>query len=159
MIGANVQYLDTEQRDYAFPASATPPPITGCPVTPVTATQVRIDCSGFASYNSPKWTINLSAQQTVPLGDYKLVLNADTQHRSSRYIGFAYLPQQLIGGTWTSNAQIQFAPEDDRWSISAFVRNIENDRIPIYSIVGSANFLTFGTTAPRTYGLRASAKF
>ncbi|WP_374944598.1 TonB-dependent receptor domain-containing protein [Sphingomonas sp.] len=159
LVGANLQYLDTEQKDYAFAAAINPPPITGCPVTPATATQVRIDCSGYPSYNSPKWTLNLSGQQTIKLDGFQVVLSADTQHRSSRYIGFAYLPQQLIGSTWTSNAQIQLGPDSERWSVAAYVRNIENDRIPIYSIVGSGNFLTYGATAPRTYGLRLSAKY
>ena len=70
------------------------------------------------------------------------------------------MPQQRLDGNWTSNAQIQFAPASERWSIAAFVRNIEDDRIPIYSSTHpTAGFLIAGATAPRTYGVRLSGKF
>ena len=158
LIGANLQYLDAEQKDFTFP-QAPDRPLTGCPISTVTATSFIVDCSGFPSYNSPKWTLNLSGRQTIELGENEIVLSADTQHRSSRYIGFAYLPAQLIGPSWSTNAQIKFGPSNESWSISAFVRNIENERTPIYSIVGNARFFTFGTTPPRTYGIRLATEF
>ena len=64
------------------------------------------------------------------------------------------------GERWTSNAQIQFGPGDERWSISAYVRNIENNRYFTFSSTHpSAAFLTAFQTAPRTYGVRAGVKF
>lgn len=158
LIGANVQYLDAKQKDFTFPQGPDRP-LTGCPITTINPTRFQVDCSGFDSYNSPKWTFNLSGRQTIELGEYELVLSADTQYRSRRYIGFAYLPEQLIGSSWATNAQIKFGPDDDSWSIAAYVRNIENNRVPIYSIVGNARFFTFGTTPPRTYGIRLATEF
>ena len=162
LFSADVQYLDAQQKRFSYPAGPGNPPLTGCNVSfNVTQTSpYTVDCSGFQSYNSPKWTINLAAQQTIPLGDYQFVVGADTQHKSSRNIGFAYLPQQRIGSDWLSNAQIQFAPADEQWSISAFVRNIENTRTRTFaSTHPTAAFLTAGQTPPRTYGLRAGVKF
>lgn len=160
LVGADVQYLDAKQRHFTYLAGAGFPPIVGCPVSNIGgASPYLIDCSGLPAYNSPKWTINLSGQQTIRLDSYKIVLTADTQYRSSRYIGFGYLPQMLIRSTWTTNAEIQLSPNSNRWSVSAYVRNIENDRIPFYSAESSENFLVANTTAPRTYGLRLSAKY
>jgi iron complex outermembrane receptor protein len=160
LIGADLQYLDAKQKDFTYLAGAGAPPITGCPITIVPgASPYLINCSNLPSYNSPKWTLNFLGQQTIKLDRFNIVLTADTQYRSSRYIGFAYLPQQLVGSSWTTNAQIQFSPDRERWSIAAYVRNIEGDRIPVYSIAGSSNFLVDGTTAPRTYGLRLTAKY
>jgi iron complex outermembrane receptor protein len=160
LISADLQYLDAKQKNFIYLAGAGAQPITGCPVTVIPgASPYVINCSGKPSYNSPKWTINFSGQQTIKLDSYQIVLTADTQYRSSRDIGFAYLPQQMIGSSWTSNAQIQFGPNSERWSVAAYVRNIEGDRTPIYSIAGSANFLVDGTTAPRTYGVRVAAKY
>lgn len=160
LIGADVQYLDATQKNFVYSAGPGAPPITGCPVAVVTgASPYLVNCSGLPSYNSPKWTLNFSGQQTFVLDPFKITLSADTQYRSSRYIGFAYLPQQLVNPSWTTNAQVQFGPDSDRWSIAAFVRNIENDRIPIYSIAGSSNFLVDGTTPPRTYGIRITGKY
>ena len=155
-----MQYLDAKQKNFTYLAGAGAAPITGCPIPNIGgASPYLVDCSNLPSYNSPKWTLNFSGQQTFKIDPFKITLTADTQHRSSRYIGFAYLPQQLVGSTWTSNAQVQFGPDNERWSIAGFVRNIENDRIPIYSVAGSSNFLADATTAPRTYGVRITAKY
>ncbi len=161
LVSADVQYLDAKQRNFTYAQGPGAAPTTGCAVTfaPANAAPYLIDCSGLPSYNSPKWTFNLSGQQTIKLGGYQIVLSADTQHRSSRYIGFAYLAQQIVGSTWTTNAQVQFGPDSERWSIAGFIRNLEDDRLPIYSSLNpTANFLIAGTTPPRTYGLRLSAK-
>ncbi|WP_206243813.1 TonB-dependent receptor [Novosphingobium terrae] len=161
LVGTDIQYLDAKQKNFTYLQGAGTPPITGCGVT--TGSGVNpylINCSGLPAYNSPKWTLNFSGQQTIKLSDYKVVLSADTQYRSSRYIGFAYLAQQLVGPTWTTNAQIQFGPSNDRWSIAGYVRNIENQRIPVYSTQGgTAGLLVEGTSAPRTYGVRLTAKY
>ena len=165
LLSADVQYLDAKQKRFSYSAGPGQPPLTGCAVSfSATATgripPYTIDCSGFQSYNSPKWTINLAAQQTIPLGDFQIVAGADTQYKSSRNIGFAYLPQQRIGSDWISNAQIQFGPASEQWSISAFVRNIENNRtLTFASTHPTAAYLTAGQTPPRTYGVRAGVKF
>ena len=162
LLSADVQYLDAKQKNFTYNQGPGAAPTTGCAVTfnPALAAPYLVNCSGLPSYNSPKVTINVSGQQTIKLGDYQFVLAADTQHRSSRYIGFAYLPQQLIGANWVTNAQVQFGPQSDRWSIAGFIRNIEGDRIPIYSSLHpTENFLISTTTAPRTYGIRLSAKY
>ena len=162
MLNADMQYLDAMQQQFSYPAGPGNPPLTGCAVTFNAALQspYLVDCSGFQSYNSPKWTLNFGGQQTIPLGSYRFVISADTQYKSSRNVGFAYLPQQRIGSNWTSNAQIQFGPNDERWSITAFVRNIENERyLTFASTHPTAAFLTAGQTPPQTYGVRAGVKF
>jgi iron complex outermembrane receptor protein len=160
LVSADVQYLDAKYLSFSYPQLFTgTAPLTGCP-TSVNGTLVTVDCSGRQALNSPKWTINLAAQQTIPLGEYKIVGGVDSHHLSSRYVGFDYLPQQLVGPTWTTNAQLTFGPKNDRWSISGFVRNIENRRITLNEgIVPTTTIVTAGTSAPRTYGVRASVKF
>ncbi len=159
LLSANVQYLNTKYKDftYTYPLGAIP--AVGCPVT-VSATAYTVNCSGKPAYNSPKWTVNIGAQQTVPIGEYKLVLDADTQYRSSRFVGFEYLSFQKAPSVWQSNAAVTLSPSNDSWSIGAFIRNIENKRTLTNSIifpVGSVS--TELTGPPRTYGVRASIKF
>ena len=84
----------------------------------------------------------------------------NSQFRTSRYVGFEYQPGQRVGSTWTSNAQLVFEPVHERWSVTAFVRNIENDRYVVGANtfqVGSA--LVDVTAPPRTFGVRSSVKF
>ena len=163
LLSANVQYLDAKNRAFAYQqgiVAGSPPPLTGCAFTAATPTLYNVNCAGKQAYNSPRWTVNLAAQQTFNVGDYKLVAGGDTQYKSSRTVGFEFLPEQRVGETWMTNAQLSFGPADDRWSIAGFVRNIEDNRILNFAVTHPlANALVGGSTAPRTYGARASVKF
>ena len=86
------------------------------------------------------------------------MIGADTQHKSSRYTYFDYATEQLQRSSWTTNAQVAFGPGDNRWSISGFIRNIEDDRL-LTSPIAAFGLLAGYTTPPRTYGARASVKF
>ncbi len=162
LVSADVQYLDAIDKDFVYQQANTgTPPLVGCSYALVAATNLyNVNCSGFPAFNSPKWTLNLSGQQTIPAGRYQFVLQADTQYRTSRYVGFNYLPTQLLPDMWRTNAQVSFGPHDERWSIAAFVRNIEDNRTIVFSATTPlANSLVAGTTAPRTYGGRVAVKF
>ena len=162
LVRADLQYLDTKATKFIYQApSAGPPPVTGCVVTADANPLFRdVNCQGRPAYNSPKWTLDLAAQQTIRLGEYDLVLDADTQYKTKRYQEFNYNPQSLIHATWRSNAQVTFKPEDSRWSLAAFVENIENKRTPTWMVIAPlANYLATNPMPPRTYGVRASIKF
>ena len=162
LLSADVQYLDAKNRSFTYQqGTATGAPLTGCTYA-VSSNPAfyNVNCAGQQSYNSPKWTVNLAAQQTFAVGDYKFVAGADTQYKTSRTVGFEFLPEQRVGSTWMTNAQISFGPANDRWSIAGFIRNIEDNRILNFATSHPlANALVGGSTAPRTYGARASVKF
>nr|WP_243853691.1 TonB-dependent receptor [Sphingopyxis panaciterrae] len=162
LISADVQYLDSRNTSFTYITQNTGvPPLTGCATTLDTAAnRYNVDCAGKPGFNSPEWTLNLAAQQTFHFGEFELVAGADTQYRGGRFIGFQYLPEQYEPGVWRSNAQLSFGPANGRWSIAAFVRNIENNRTPIFSSTQPiANILVSTRTAPRTYGARIGFKF
>ncbi len=109
LLSSTVQYLDAKTLTFVYQQaySATSSPLTGCAVRRRTDNPalIDVDCSGLPNYNSPKWTVNLAAQQTVYLGDdYKVVFGADTQYKTKKYTGFAYLLEQVVGPIWSSNA-------------------------------------------------------
>lgn len=162
VLSATVAYLDAQNDSFKFTQPVPLATNTTCAVTPspiaTIPPRVVVDCSGKQSFNAPKWSINLAAEQTIPLGDYNLVLGADTQYKSKRFMGFEYQTFQLQPSSWTSNAQVAFGPSDKRWGIAAFVRNIENDRLLLAPFVFGGLGLAY-TTAPRTYGVRGSVKF
>lgn len=162
LISADVQYLDSRNKSFTYVNQNTGvPPLTGCVATlDAAANRYNVDCAGKPGYNSPKWTLNLAAQQTIHLGEFDLVASADTQYRGARYLGFLYLPEQFAPGVWRSNAQLSFGPANGRWSIAGFVRNIENHRTPVFSSTQPiANILVSTRAAPRTYGARVAVKF
>lgn len=162
-LNAQVQYLHTRYDSFAyqFPNTATPP-LTGCAVTavPGNAAVLNVDCSGKPAFNSPVVTVNLGADQTIPVGRYKLVGSVNSQYRSSRFVGFEFQAAERQGPTWQTSAKISFGPNDDRWSIEGFIRNLENDRYITnaqYFLIG--NGLSAVTAPPRTFGIRGAFKF
>lgn len=160
VLSSTVAYLDAKNKAFNYTVPSPLRPRTNCAVTPIATRPgfFDVNCAGLPSFNAPKWTVNLGAEQTFHLGSYDLVVAADTQYRSKRYLGFDYSPEQLQAGSWTSNAQINFGPSDKAWTIGGFVRNIENDRL-LAAPFAFGSILVAYTTPPRTYGIRASAKF
>ena len=158
-LSADVQYLDAQNDFFAYEVPVTQRVRTNCVTTAsTTAGFLNINCAALPGYNAPKWTVNLGVEQIVPVGDYEIELGANTQYKTRRYMGFEYQPEQLQPSSWTSNAQIGFGPSDKAWKISAFVRNIENDRLLAVPF-SFAGVLVAYTTPPRTYGVRGTVKF
>jgi iron complex outermembrane receptor protein len=176
LLSADIQYLDATYSSYVYSAAYTASPLgaasplTGCPATKAPLTGFpgdfvwNVNCSGYPSYNSPKWTINLAAQQTIGLGSAmpndQLVFTVNTQYKSKYDNGFSYLSDEVIPGTWTTDAMLEFEPKDEGWSVMAYVRNIGNNQTPEFSTFGPLSYLSVATISPpRTYGLRLSMKF
>ncbi len=159
-ISTDIQYLHARDDSFAFTVVGYP--LTNCAVASAgfagRLPLFAVNCSGLPSYNSPTWSVNLSGQQTVPLGDYKVVFTADTQYKTSRFTYFDYATEQLQPASWTTNAQLSFGPANGKWSIAGFVRNIENTRL-LVAPIAFQGLLSAYTSAPRTFGGRVSAKF
>ncbi len=156
-LSANIQYLDAKFDSFSYATPA--PPVTGCRVAGTTT--FTVDCSGEPALNAPKWTMNFGAEQIVPVGDrYQVVLSADTQYRTHRYVGSEYIPSVYVGGAWASNAQVSVGAKDGAFVLSAYVRNIEGHRTPIFgAVVPASNLAVSLPGLPRTYGLRISGRF
>jgi iron complex outermembrane receptor protein len=161
LLSANIHYLHAEAKEFVYeePYAGTPP-VTGCDSEQSGAVWV-VDCSGFESFNSPEWTINLAAQQTIPLDDdLSLILGIDTQYKSERYLAFQYLDEQYVDSVWRTNAQATLESAGGGWSVSAYVRNIEDERTPNYlNTSPSTNLMITGTSLPRNWGVRFSYNF
>lgn len=155
-LSANVQYIDSKYLSFTYNTPSRP--FTGCAVSGTTS--FTVDCSGRTGINSSKWTVNFGAEQVVPFGDYQIVLDADTQYRSGRYVGFEYIAPEYVRPTWGSNASVSFGTKDGRYVLAAFVRNIENNRYSVYGTPAPAtNLIVTLPNSPRTFGLRLSGKF
>lgn len=163
-ISGSVQYLKATYNSFISysPNNGVPPPYA-CPYTPVVyrgAPSYAIDCSGQDSLFSPKWSFNVGVQQTINFGDFKLVATGGTRYRGDFYAATTYFPWLISKAAFQSDASLTLSPNTDRWSITAFVNNIENTRR-----ISQANAnLSLGTvtaiaTAPRTYGLRVGGHF
>ncbi len=167
LLNATVQYLDSTVKQFTYftPRLATSlPPATGCAVSPATdgATPVyAVDCAGKQGFNSPRWSLNGGIDQTVPLGDYKVVLSGAGRYRSNSVVGFDYLPQQNSGAYWIFDASISVGDAADRWTLTGYVRNIGDETVRTFAqfATPTANSVSTTYNAPRTYGARLAYKF
>ena len=164
VLTAGAQYLNTDTSDFIYTTPDTGnvgiPPATGC-ASRDDGAFFTVNCSGNPLLNSPEWSLNGGIEQTIELGDHKIVLNAGGRYRSNRVVGFEYLPLQNTGGTFEADVSIAFAQIADRWAITGWVRNLTNEQIPAltgYNSV-SGGVVTTNYQPPRTYGVKASVKF
>lgn len=153
---ADLQYLDAKYNNFVYDTPN--PPQTGCAVSG----GFTVDCSGFRPPNAPKWTLNLGAEQTVPLAnDGKIVLSARSHFQTETLAGLEFLPVEVQDSYWTADAAITYAGPDDKYHITAFVNNMFDE-----TIVGNtfpppltAGLFTGSLRPPRTYGVRAGFNF
>ncbi len=168
LLSANVQYLDTKYDSFTYfaPNQGTPPNTT-CGFTPQSqavpggnpVNVFRIDCSGKQAFNSPKWSFNLNAQQTIPMGAAKLTLQGGTRYRSSSYSTADYLPYLRSPAAFVSNASITVSDADDRYFASLYVFNIVDNQRLISGTTNSAGVISANAEQPRTWGVRIGGKF
>lgn len=171
LFSADFQYLDTKYKDLAYTAiSASGGPIrNGCsvtngrqanPGTPIPSKLFDIDCSGFPTINSPKFSLNVGYDHEIPVGDLLLVLGARTRIESSRFTNIEYLPEQKQGGYMTSDVYVTLEGPEKRWSLTAFVNNLEDETILGGTVVRPVLQTVYSVLRPpRTYGMRASINF
>ncbi len=172
-ISMNLQYLDARYDSFLFTTPnnspqvpgllTSAPPTANCPFVLGNPTTVYVqDCSGRRPANAPEWVASFGIQQTVPLGDWKLVLSASTRLQSDVFTGLEYLSSQRQDGYTNSDASITLAQADDRYFVTAYVNNIENNDIVGNSFpnpFGGAQLVAGSLRPPRTYGIRAGVKF
>lgn len=163
LIGATLQYLDAEYDSFVyFTPNQGLPPNTACAFSPTTENGLaewRVDCSGRRAFNAPEWSFNASIQQTIPLGENRLVLQASTRFRDDMWVAPDYQPWALSKSDWQSNLAVTFDHADGAWFVTGFVNNLENHRrVTFVSTTPSVNAVTAAFSAPRTYGVRLGFK-
>lgn len=168
LLSGSVQYVHTsyDSFQYDVPNQGAPPPTTcgaqagNSVINGVTEAVYHIDCSGQPAVNTPEWSFNVNGQQTIPLGDYKIVLQAGTRYRGRAQEDPSYSSYIYAKAGTTSNASITFGPTDERWFVTGFVNNLEDfRRVFGVSQVAASGIYIGSYEAPRTYGVRIGAWF
>jgi len=121
-----------------------------------------VDCSGRPIPRAPKWTGTLDYEHTFALpADFSLIAGVHSVYSSEQWITIDYLPGSRQGSYHTTDLNLTLAAREDKWSVRAWVRNLENDAV--LSTAFQHPFVAggfFGSyRPPRTYGLTLSANF
>jgi iron complex outermembrane receptor protein len=162
LLTADVQYLDATYKDFVYSVPLQgPPPANGCRLAGATATQYQFNCAGLRPPNAPKWTINMGAQQTVPLGHSgKIVFNGRAHWQSETLTGLEFLPIEEQGAYWQVDASVTYSAPGDKFFLSGFVNNLTNT-----TVIGNtfppplSGFVVGSLRPPRTFGVRAGFRF
>jgi iron complex outermembrane receptor protein len=171
LFSADIQWLHARYKTFNYLAysSSGAPTAAGCGVTPTSrlaATQgaaiFSVDCGGRPVVNAPEWTVNLGYEHTFRMGSgAQVTLGADTRIQSASYVSIDYLPGGRQGAYMSSNARLTFEPAGGRFSLTAFVNNLEDKTIFSASFQSPVkNGLLYNQLRPpRTFGVRGSIKF
>ncbi|WP_416465785.1 TonB-dependent receptor [Sphingomonas sp. VDB2] len=166
LFNVTVQYLNGKYKSLQT-ANFSPtgaPVTTGCTITGTrlanpginNARFYDIDCSGKPTVNSPKWAINLGYQHSFRIGgDMALVAGARSSIESSRFLNSNFRQEEKQGSFMMSDAFLTLEGPQDKWSVTAFINNIEDKEV--LARAGTRPILDFpvGTLRPpRTYGVR-----
>lgn len=162
-LSANAQYLHSKYNSFVYTQTVlTGPAQTACDIAPIAGQPaVSVDCSGRVLPRAPKWTVNLSYQHTFDIGTVgKVDALIGTRIESMSVLGEEYLPGQYQKSYMASNASLTWHDADDRYFISAFVDNIEDETVKVASFVQPVVGLPMTVLGPpRTYGVRVGFKY
>jgi iron complex outermembrane receptor protein len=109
---------------------------------------------------APDWTGFFGADYEIPLGTSgSLTASADIQYRGDANINGALQPIGDQKSYTLANAALTFRTEDGRYSVTGYVRNIF-DKYYIVAAEAAAGVSAWVVPgAPRTYGVRFTAKY
>jgi iron complex outermembrane recepter protein len=91
--------------------------------------------SGNSLANAPRWTTSFTARYEHSLSNnLQGFLQGDLYHRSSFRFSQTLDPRTRIGSNAIIGLSAGVRTADDKWSITAFVRNIADKRVPSFII-------------------------
>jgi len=155
IFGLNAAWEDTQYTKFVLSYPFTPQ------VTFGTQTGTNYNLSGATFPLVSKFSGNVSYTHTFPLenGD-TITANVFSQFRTKFYGLLSENPAAYVPASTKTDVNISYA-STQRWTITGFVRNIENNPgVQAYGTnVGSSSVATASLSAPRTYGGRLDYSF
>ena len=133
-----------------------------------------INCSGAPLPRTPEWSGSFGYQHLFEMESAGTILaSVNGTFASSRYLAADfYVPEAKDGAYALLNADLTYTTSGDRFSITAFVRNIANKAVyqggiadtlngfgDLLGVPGTPTFYERTIGAPRTYGVRATLNF
>lgn len=117
---------------------------------------------GYQLPYAPSVTLNANWSHTFRLkDDQRIVAQANVLYSSSYWMQFTHDTNTQQKAYTKTDATLTYHARNDRWSLGAFVRNIENNAVligankPIFPGAPSDPFLR----PPRTYGISFGARY
>lgn len=173
MLGLKLQYLHAEYTDATFinasPGGSSPRSV--CAISNLGNPQIwYANCDGQQMPRSPTLSGNLDYSHSFVLSNGgSIVPGANLVYSSSYWSAVDYNPLQKQDAYTMYGADLAYKAPDEAWSITAYGANLGNEVIISNAFMypgtnsvtngGAGNIAAVALRAPRTYGVRFSAKF
>ena len=133
-LSAAVAYLDAEFKEFVTPQG--------------------VSLEGNKLQDSPEWQTVESINYALPLGAGAGDLNFFVQHSytSSKFSYFTNKPLEEVESLDLVNASVRWTPQDDRWSLGVYGRNLTDEEYFTQKLDFGVLCLG-GVGAPREYGV------
>jgi len=157
---ATVNYLDAKLTAFQTSLLGLTGPIYDS--NPTTPGIQPFDLSGNRPVQSPKWTIALGYDHDFRFGDHKITAGVFTRFKSAYYLQpFNSRAEEQEAFTQT-DLTLEYTAPGDRFSLQAYVRNLEDYRpygFVNYVNAGGTTLINYVYGTPRTYGVRGTYRF
>jgi iron complex outermembrane receptor protein len=118
------------------------------------------DYSGYVLPFAPRWSGIVGYQHTWGLQSQgELTARAETHLETDTWVTFQELSGTHEPGHSVSNAYLTYDGPGEKWSLSAYVRNLENRAVLVNGQGGPVGVVAADIAPPRTYGFQVSARF
>ncbi len=159
IIGAKVQYLDSTFDSLTLVSDPNGGRF-GCPSQGVGANGFEsFDCAGINSLFAPEFAVDLTLNHVFDLGRFELSGTADVSYRSEQETEFSLVPETTADAYTTLNLEATLTPYDGPWALTAYVRNVTDERYIRSSNLAGFGLLTTQYNLPQTYGVRLRMGF
>lgn len=112
--------------------------------------------TGKQIQNAPNWSGTVGFEQSLYVGPGSVIAGVDTRWSSSLFVSpEQYLPGAFQKAYTVTSARLRYETRGGRWSVGAWVNNIENKA----QTTGVFPLYRRFVSAPRTYGLTTEVKF
>jgi iron complex outermembrane receptor protein len=159
-LGGTIAWLNARYQRFCTGDPTRP----AAPISPGCDAANPIDLTGNTLPRSPEFVATGTISYTFDLGNAgKLNLRGDARYQSQMFFTQFNRPLVSQGGFATANAAITWTDRSDRYSLGGFVQNLTNKTFFTEVLEsGAFNPQLVGqayVAPPRTYGVRASARF
>ncbi len=145
-IDLNVAYLNAKYTKFCTIVAAV------CPAAS--------NYSGNTLTQAPTWSLGGGIEQTFHIGDAKLTARAQSRYQSRSYFTILNRASEQQKAYSKTDLLLTYTPNHGPYSVTAFVRNLENSTILTDSEeAGYAGGYLLQFAPPRTYGARVSFSF
>ncbi|HSV71999.1 MAG TPA: TonB-dependent receptor [Methylibium sp.] len=118
------------------------------------------DLSGNRMIEAPKYTANLAADYSVPVGGYSLSFHADATFVDEQFFLASNSPESRVGSSRDVGARIALRDPSGRYELAVYGKNLTDNQVSTGVAIDPTTQTKFTTVPyPRRFGVELSAKF